>query len=623
MAHKFSNNFITTRVVHYGEAVSGEHRRIRATISCLPCRRRKVKCNRQSPCHHCNRLGKAERCVYSVERDRNFELPHWRTATQILPSLNKSAGQDTLETTETLNVAALNPFCESSSITGEDSQRPVDSETWHTPGHFYSGISHWSFLLPEFTDLLQYVDQGGYNDLQGHHINYKETKGRMQSTQIPTLLASVQPSAIFSELPPREYINICVTNYFEIFECVYGIIHSHSFLGKLEQFMQAPEQMSPYFVFQLLLVILVGNSTVCTANGRLEYSAIAHLWSRVVSWRSAAFLLQEIDLEIVQLDTLMLLAKRIYHFETPQCMLISPYVIHRAMLLGLHREPTLFNRFSTHEAESRRRLWYAILELDLVCAIDTGMPPSLEPGSWDTLPPRAEVEENYEYAEDQSSRSAQLGIGSRGLALLTRSLPLRLRIVGAVNKLRFIMGFEEAIRLGTELVKERTSIEDFINSQQYATDQQSITDIVQELLQLTYDRVLFCLHKHFAARTKPEYEFSEYTCLRLSSRMLDVLLRPTRPTETNKHGTTSRKGVLGTLASSGGYFFESDALNAALLISFLLVRDSCAISSPSTQISCIDRLRNFIHVARERTCLPYPSGKAFIVPSMALEWDQR
>lgn len=472
----------------------------------------------------------------------------------------------------------------------------------------------------QFSDLLQYVDQGGYNDLQGHSINYKETKSRMQSAQIPTLFAPIQPSAIFSELPPREHIDLCVTNYFEIFERVYGIIYNHSFLGKLEQFMQAPEQVSPYFVFQLLVVILVGNSTVCAANGRLEFSAIAHLWSRVVSWRSAAFLLQELDLEIVQLDTLMLLAKRIYRFETPQCMLTAPYVIHSAMLLGLHREPTLFSRFSTHEAECRRRLWYTILELDLVCAIDTGMPPSLELGSWDTLPPRAEVEENYEYAEDQSSRSAQLGIGSRGLALLARSFPLRLRIVGAVNKLRFIMGFDEAIRLGSELVKERTSIEDFINSRQYATDQQSITDIVQELLQLAYDRVLLCLHKHFAARMKPEYEFSEYTCLHLSSRMLDVLLRSTRPTETNKHGTTSKKGVLGTLTSSGGYFFESDAFNAALIISFLLLRDSCAISSLTTRISSIDILRNFIHVARERTCFPYPSGKAFIVPSMTLEY---
>lgn len=151
MGHNLSNNPITTRVVQCGDAASGERRRIRATISCLPCRRRKVKCNRQSPCQHCSRLGKAERCIYSAERDRNFELPHGHTAAQTLPSLNQSARRDTLDPTQTLSVAALNPFCDSPSITGEDSQLPVDPETWHTPGGFYSGISHWSFLLPEVT----------------------------------------------------------------------------------------------------------------------------------------------------------------------------------------------------------------------------------------------------------------------------------------------------------------------------------------------------------------------------------------------------------------------------------------------------------------------------------------
>lgn len=42
--------------------------RNRVQLSCTNCRRRKAKCDRQQPCQRCERLGKAQECVYQWDR---------------------------------------------------------------------------------------------------------------------------------------------------------------------------------------------------------------------------------------------------------------------------------------------------------------------------------------------------------------------------------------------------------------------------------------------------------------------------------------------------------------------------------------------------------------------------
>jgi hypothetical protein len=53
-----------------------------------------------------------------------------------------------------------------------------------------------------------------------------------------------------------------------------------------------------------------------------------------------------------------------------------------AQMLGLHREPTLFN-FEPWEVESRRRLWWHVVMSDTMVSVSSGLPPLITDGYWD------------------------------------------------------------------------------------------------------------------------------------------------------------------------------------------------------------------------------------------------
>ena len=53
-----------------------------------------------------------------------------------------------------------------------------------------------------------------------------------------------------------------------------------------------------------------------------------------------------------------------------------------AQMLGLHREPTLFD-FEPWEVESRRRLWWHVVMCDTMISVSSGLPPLITDGYWD------------------------------------------------------------------------------------------------------------------------------------------------------------------------------------------------------------------------------------------------
>ncbi|KAG4219876.1 hypothetical protein PC116_g31645, partial [Phytophthora cactorum] len=118
------------------------------------------------------------------------------------------------------------------------------------------------------------------------------------------------------------------------------------------------------------------------------------------------------------------------------------------MLMGLHRDPAHLRHISIFTGEIRRRLWYGILEILAQSSVDCGQLPGLTSEEWDTAIP-ANIDDG-ELAEDLRSRPMSRSLDEAwtqnsvqcGLA---RSLPLRLRIINAVNGLRTEMSYEKVL----------------------------------------------------------------------------------------------------------------------------------------------------------------------------------
>ncbi|KAK4495198.1 hypothetical protein PRZ48_013525 [Zasmidium cellare] len=71
-------------------------------------------------------------------------------------------------------------------------------------------------------------------------------------------------------------------------------------------------------------------------------------------------------------------------------------IMHIAMRMGYHRDPDHFPRISPFEGEMRRRLWTAILQLDLVLSLEMGLPRSATNTHIDTRPPRNLLDSDFD-----------------------------------------------------------------------------------------------------------------------------------------------------------------------------------------------------------------------------------
>ncbi|KAK9464899.1 hypothetical protein V1512DRAFT_292909 [Lipomyces arxii] len=73
------------------------------------------------------------------------------------------------------------------------------------------------------------------------------------------------------------------------------------------------------------------------------------------------------------------------------------YLCRIAQSMGLHRDPSLFKQlnFTVEEAELRRRLWWFLVSMDTAVSINSGLPATLTPKSYDIRLPSESVATEY------------------------------------------------------------------------------------------------------------------------------------------------------------------------------------------------------------------------------------
>lgn len=124
-------------------------RRRRLVLTCVQCRRLKVKCDRQKPCAHCKNHGRADVCTYLTiadrEKERAWRERHRPPSTAIAdvgqPSAAAAAaavnGNDiTTGVPATVPVAVASGNASSTSVAMSAETAPVSSLTELTPSAF-------------------------------------------------------------------------------------------------------------------------------------------------------------------------------------------------------------------------------------------------------------------------------------------------------------------------------------------------------------------------------------------------------------------------------------------------------------------------------------------------------
>ncbi|PSN67963.1 hypothetical protein BS50DRAFT_620400 [Corynespora cassiicola Philippines] len=552
-------------------------KRRRPALSCVECRRRKVKCDRSKPCGPCTRI-KSPTCTYR-------EVPGRRRPRS--PSMSAGAGQDgssahsdsptERETTSGISIdfnSLVNRYIAPGILgpSGKETQglprislernkeddtikilsdrvRELESRlaissdrgsnvsqgtlplleadgSAAMPGLFvknrYYGESHWVNCLEPYSAL---GDSSTVFSTKTHRtmVNksselYKpveEIKRMQQVVQPSSKSQGSLPKDVLDSVPTKAVCDQLVQCYFRTFEGIFRILHIPSFQKEYDLYWNEPSAAKPTVLLKILLVCALG---VPFFSGDLQpqvRSSCAKWIQAAEPWLSAPREKWRLNMSGLQIQVLQLIARQVCNVDGHLIWIPAGSLLRRAMYLGLHRDPSKFPHLSTFHIEMRRRLWATVLEIVVQSSLDMGMPPMISLDDFDTQPPSNINDDEIDDEGRSPLRPKPLtAFTDTSIQIaMSHSLPIRLEITRQINNLRFNLSYDDTLRLGSELTDQCRQKTKFFQS--FLTTSPSTNPFQIKLFDTLVRRFILCLHRPFFARAKenPKYHYSRKICL--------------------------------------------------------------------------------------------------------------
>lgn len=342
-------------------------------------------------------------------------------------------------------------------------------------------------------------------------------------------------------VPSRTVADRLLQLYLDTFETTYRILHVPSFLKQYADYWSDPQNPDMAFVAQLLAVMAVGSrfySDSPERDERVTYQKPAMKWIMAVqSYISCTFVSPDINLKMIQTQTLLLVARLAVASDGDVAWASSGSLIRSAMTMGLHRDPTRFRKATTpFWSELRRRLWTTIVELDLKMSLDRGVPPSVDLDECDCDPPSNwDDSELYETMENNPAPlSTARYTRNFYQCLLSKTLELRYRVAKKINTLRFDLSYDETLRISEDLCRSMKTASDLFedNASGMNPSDAARNRFAQSLHLFIMRKFLLALHRPFCLSVirLPKCSYSRKVCLEFSLEILSQMELP-NPTD--------------------------------------------------------------------------------------------
>ncbi|KAJ5669680.1 hypothetical protein N7462_010750 [Penicillium macrosclerotiorum] len=378
----------------------------RVRLSCEACRQRKVKCDKQSPCTSCTRLGFV--CV-PVERAR---LPRGRTrkAPERAGSSDKELVDRVAKLEQLLKQVAAErdsrPQVEPPSYAAEaNTERSLDNkmadvETWRDqhaqpgagttltlthrprPATSYLGSSFWEDIMQQTQDLRTVLDD---------RLEYEEEEELKQPMGFGTSIISSETSESVSNSPqsykgisyPLQTRRQLCEIYLKNVDPIFKILHRPSlraFLCDGKPYLDyEPDHHAPN-----TLALAVYSAAVCTIDdaqcqlifGSDKKTIAAELQRETEAALVNSEFVTTNELTVLQAYVLSLLAARCQD-QSRRVWTMLAMALRVGQALCLHMPDPPF-RVSPFEQQLRRRTWQAIGVLDLAASLDRASEPMMQ-----------------------------------------------------------------------------------------------------------------------------------------------------------------------------------------------------------------------------------------------------
>ncbi|KAK0738161.1 hypothetical protein B0T18DRAFT_450187 [Schizothecium vesticola] len=373
-------------------------KRRRPAMSCIQCRKRKIKCDRSMPCSNCTKHTPPQECDYygpphQPQHPQQATPPH----PPVLANLDTDSESHTTlcDTRSAIGTPwSTQPvicFLPGSSST-KTSLPPVsdafyiqydqdqDPETAGTPGQSLPrlvshktrvfGQSHWInpciTLYGKDSDLIGVLARSIPPQAFANLHRCKSLARTIKARRSPPW-----PTIPTRDLPPKDVADALVERYFETSETFYRVLHGPSFRQSYVDIWDADVEDPPMDAFvQVKLVLAIGATTY---DDEFSLRSSAARWiHEAMTWNSSPNDFKaRLTIRGLQNSVLIILAQSFVGVGRDLVWPGAASLLRCAMHMGLHRDPSKLKPASDiRTTELRRRLWNTILELTMQTSID-------------------------------------------------------------------------------------------------------------------------------------------------------------------------------------------------------------------------------------------------------------
>ncbi|KAL3469336.1 hypothetical protein BJX99DRAFT_252073 [Aspergillus californicus] len=480
-----------------------ERRRRRPPVSCSLCRRRKIRCNRESPCSNCVK-SKSAPCIYDNEveprphhlgfsRAREFplakgpEMPPPEVPTQVPSYASKSAPSSSKASSSRTSHASsdvesmklkikrleeqLSRASQGPSPARSDAVSTMETTTSQLAGTFHInhesrlddnlrsmsrsvvmhksrlfGPSHWAQAASMFRDIFEMLEpymRGGGSKAALTLKRCKDLARVIKAQRTPQW-----PTPPTPDLPPKGVADELVDCYMRTFETTYRILHVPSFKTDYDALWVSDAKPNTAFTVQLKLVLALGSITY---DGNFAMRPSAARWVyEAQTWLSDPDFKPQLNIQCLQSRVLLFLARENMNVGGDSSWISAGMLLRIAMYMGLNRDPSHLPSRTALASEVRRRLWNTILELTIQASMAAGGSPLLSLQDFDCKPP-GNFDDEQLLADDPVPKGDDEYTQTSAARVLCHTLPQRLAIAKFLNDLGSYGSYEVALRLDTAL----------------------------------------------------------------------------------------------------------------------------------------------------------------------------
>lgn len=353
------------------QTIGKPSRRQRRTLSCLPCRLYKLRCDRVVPCESCCRYGREDRCrlnpppaaVMGPSGGHGTPAVFPRVETQTPPS-NSTRGNlppTPSSVTESFRVAGISPVTEPDDVLTLGTSVPKRAANDPT-GFIGSGLSHHHHggqaeLLTSFegVTVASAIISRSYN---------------LSNRTLLDEPASYWRRYLVSILPSQTQCDMLVSYFFENINWIYQAVHAPSFRSEYAEFWSTEvDKIDLIWLALLYMMLCLGAlfipSPVAEAAG-FEASDLPVLYRRWYAAARQALQAGNYESKPTLTQIQVFLVSQIYWYSTKNVEVLNSHMgqaIRNAQALGLDKELPQSNT-NCLEREMRHRIWWDLVSSD-------------------------------------------------------------------------------------------------------------------------------------------------------------------------------------------------------------------------------------------------------------------